>query len=91
MDVVANLIDKYKRGEEITDDDIRKNPIPVSDPVLYNKIGSMLSSILTKSAIKLKFKGILSVLVPSHETIKLYGGKLKSEFVNFEVVNFEEK
>lgn len=84
MDVVANLIDKYKRGEEITDDDIRKNPIPVSDPVLYNKIGSMLSSILTKSAIKLKFKGILSVLVPSHETIKLYGGKLKSEFVNFE-------
>jgi hypothetical protein len=39
---------------------------------------------LTSASIKLKFKGILSVLVPSHETIKLYGGKMKGDFTNFD-------
>lgn len=82
--VVQNLIDKYKSGEELTTKDIEDNPIAVSDPVLFNKVQSMLSSILTSSAIKLKFKGILSVLVPSHEIMKLYGERLKSDFVNFE-------
>lgn len=82
--VTQNLIDKYKAGQELTTKDIEDNPIAVSDPVLFNKVQSMLSSILTSSAIKLKFKGILSVLVPSHEIMKLYGGRLKSDFVNFE-------
>ena len=37
-----------------------------------------------KKVKKLKFKGILSVLVPSHETIKLYGGKMRGDFTNFD-------
>jgi hypothetical protein len=44
----------------------------------------MLSSMLTSQAIKLKFSGILSVLVPSHEIMKVYDGRLKGDFVNFE-------
>ena len=51
---------------------------------MFNKIQSLLSSMLTSTSIKLKFKGILSVLVPSHETIKLYGGKMRGDFTNFD-------
>lgn len=83
-DIASELIDKYRDGGTITLQDIERNPIPISDPLLFEKVQSMLSSMLTTDSIKLKFKGILSVLVPSHETVKLYGGKLKSDFTNFD-------
>lgn len=82
--IAYELIDKYRKGEQLQDKDFRQNPLPVSDPNLFNKISSMLSSILTNSAIRMKFKGVLSVLVPSHEIMKIYGGKLKNDFINFE-------
>ena len=82
--VAYELIEKYRNGQVITDADYLRNPVPVSDPMMFNKIQSLLSSMLTSASIKLKFKGILSVLVPSHETIKLYGGKMKGDFTNFD-------
>lgn len=82
--IAYELIEKYRSGQIISDADYIRNPIPVSDPMMFNKIQSLLSSMLTSASIKLKFKGILSVLVPSHETIKLYGGKMKGDFVNFD-------
>lgn len=81
--IAYDLIEKYRNNEIIGESDIKNNPIPVSDPILFNKVQSLISSTLTSAAIKLKFKGILSVLVPSHETIKLYGNNLRSDFVNF--------
>lgn len=82
--VAQQLIEKYRRGENITISDINRNPIAISSPVLFDKVQSMLSSMLTSQAIKLKFSGILSVLVPSHEIMKVYDGRLKGDFVNFE-------
>ena len=82
--VAYELIEKYRNGQVITDADYLRNPVPVSDPMMFNKIQSLLSSMLTSASIKLKFKGILSVLVPSHETIKLYGGKMRGDFINFD-------
>lgn len=92
-DIASELIDKYRDGGTITLQDIERNPIPISDPLLFEKVQSMLSSMLTSDSIKLKFKGILSVLVPSHETVKLYGGKLKSDFTNFdkEILELQEQ
>ena len=82
--VAYELIEKYRNGQVITDADYLRNPVPISDPMMFNKIQSLLSSMLTSASIKLKFKGILSVLVPSHETIKLYGGKMRGDFTNFD-------
>lgn len=82
--ITQELIDKYLNGEVLTDEDFKKCPLSISDPNIFNKTQSQISSILNKFSIKLKFKGILSVLIPSHEIMKIYGGKLKGSYKNFD-------
>lgn len=81
--LTKNLIDIYREKRTLTKSDIEKNRLALSDRTIFNKISSMLTSGLTKMAIKLKFSGTLSVLVPSHEIMKIYGGKLRGNFINF--------
>lgn len=82
--ITSELVDKFLGGKILTDEDFRKCPLSISDPNVFNKVQSQISSILNKSSIKLKFKGILSVLIPSHEIMKIYGNKLKGSYKNFE-------
>jgi hypothetical protein len=36
--VAYELIEKYRNGQIITDADYLRNPVPVSDPMMFNKI-----------------------------------------------------
>lgn len=78
--VMSQLIEKYNSGQKLEDADYQNVHIPVSDPAVFNKFQSLLGSILTKAAIKMKFSGILSVMVPSHEIMKIYGNHLRGDF-----------
>lgn len=91
--IAQELINKYLNGEILTDYDFQKCPIAISDSSVFNKIQSQISSILNKLGIKLKFKGILSVLIPSHEIMKIYGGKLKGAYGDFkkEILKLQEQ
>lgn len=82
--IAKELIQKYRNNGTLTDEDINSNIIPFSDRVVFNKISSLLTSGLSKMAIKLQFSGTLSVLTPSHEIMKIHGDRLRSNFVNFE-------
>jgi hypothetical protein len=46
--------------------------VPYSDNPVFNKIVSSLTVALTKSGIKTKMPGILSVLCPTQDIIKFY-------------------
>lgn len=76
--VVSELIDVYNNGT-----DLQKLPsidLPISDSAIFNKFVSTVASTLSKTAIKLKFDGLLAVLTPSHTIYKVFGGKLLNEF-----------
>lgn len=53
--------------------------IPYSDNSIYNKIVSSLTVALTKSGIKTKMPGILSVLCPTQDIIKFYKIRILNE------------
>jgi hypothetical protein len=67
-------MDKAKEGKEIKFKDI-KGVIPYSDPGVFRKVASTINVALTKSSIKIKIPGLLSVLCPSFGIMKLYGNK----------------
>lgn len=71
--VTRTLLDKTKKGEEIAFKD--KNIIPYSDPSVFRRLHSTISVALTRAAIKIKVDGILSVLCPSFNIMKLYNGR----------------
>jgi len=76
----ATEIIKYQtKGRSVTFEDI-KSVLPIDDPVILSNLMSRISSILTKSSIKMKFPGTMDVLVPSNGFIKLYGNKLLGEY-----------
>lgn len=56
--------------------------LPLSDNTVYAKVFSIIASYLTNSGIKQKIPGILSVLTPSHNIFKLYGGRKYESFTN---------
>lgn len=73
--LTKQLVAKYNKSQ-LQNSDI----IPISSGNVFDKVASILSSNLTSLAIKLKFSGILSVLCPSYEIMKLYGDRLYSSF-----------
>lgn len=56
--------------------------IPYSSSSIYSKIVNILAVTMTKAGIKTKMPGLLAVLCPTHDVIKLYrmyeGGKVRS-------------
>ena len=82
--LIAPLLDKKERGETVTLQDIQQLGIPYSDNSVYNKIISMCSVELTRKGIKAKIDGLLAVLCPSHNRVKLYGDRLLSSWDNEE-------
>lgn len=74
--IVNKLLELNKNGEFFK----YKDSIPFSDSQIYNKLISTVGVALTKAGIKVKMSGLLAVLCPSYDRIKLYGGKFLDEY-----------
>ena len=68
--IATDLIAKVRRGGKLTAEDAKT--IAYSEPTVFNKLVSNLSSIMTKAGIKAKMDGILSVLCPTQGIVKMY-------------------
>ena len=68
--IAEELIQKVREGKELTAEDARS--FPYSDPAVFEALVSNLSVIMTKSGIKAKMNGILSVLCPTQNIVKMY-------------------
>lgn len=68
--IATELIDKARKGQDLTFTDTKG--IPYSDPSIFNKLVTNLSVMMTKAGIKAKMNGILSVLCPTHNIVKMY-------------------
>jgi hypothetical protein len=66
-------------GKTFTYDNV-KGIIPFSNPKTFSKFVSTIAADINKNGIRQIFPGIMSVLNPSHEILKLYGGRLLSEW-----------
>jgi hypothetical protein len=61
--IAKEIIAKIRKGGVVTAEDAKS--LPYSDPAVFEKLVSNLSVIMTKSGIKAKMNGILSVLCPT--------------------------
>lgn len=77
--VALDLMNQAKEGKKIS---YANANIPLSDNNIYRKVFSTIASYLTKTGIKQKIPGVLSVLTPSHEIEKLYAGRKYESFDN---------
>lgn len=77
--IASDLIRQAREGKAIN---FAEALLPLSDNTVYSKIFSIISSYLTNAGIKQKIPGILSVLTPSHNIFKLYGGRKYESFTN---------
>ena len=77
--IALDLMEQAKTGKKISYADVN---IPLSDNNIYRKVFSTVSVFLTRSGIKQKIPGVLSVLTPSHEIMKVYGGRKYESFTN---------
>ena len=68
--IASDLIEKVRKGGKLTAEDA--STLPYSDPAVFEALVSNLSVIMTKSGIKAKMNGILSVLCPSQNIVKMY-------------------
>ena len=68
--IATELIQKVRKGQNLSEEDAKT--FPYSDPSVFDKLVSNLSVIMTKSGIKAEMDGILSVLCPTQEIVKLY-------------------
>lgn len=68
--IATELIEKARKGQELTFADTKG--IPYSDPAVFNKLVTNLSVMMTKAGIKAKMNGILSVLCPTNNIVKMY-------------------
>ena len=78
-DLAKEIMAKARNGNEIN---FSEQIIPLSDNNIYAKVVSTVNSYLTKTGIKQKIPGILSVLTPSHNIMKLYAGRKYDSFTN---------
>ena len=81
-DLAKELMQKARNGEDIK---FSEALIPLSDNNIYAKVLSTINSYLTKTGIKQKIPGILSVLTPSFGVNKLHAGRKYESFNNPEV------
>lgn len=72
--IAEKLILKAREGKEIRFQDV-KGIIPYSDSSVFKKLISTINVALTKSSIKTKIPGILSVLCPSYNIVQLVGDR----------------
>ena len=77
--ISLDLMEQAKAGKKISYADAN---IPLSDNNIYRKIFSTISAFLTRSGIKQKIPGVLSVLTPSHDIMKVYAGRKYESFDN---------
>lgn len=77
--VAMDLIEQAKAGKSIKFADAN---IPMSDNTIYRKIFSTVSTYINRTGIKLKIPGILCVLTPSYNIMKLYAGRKYESFNN---------
>ena len=77
--IALDLMEQARAGKKISYADAN---IPLSDNNIYRKVFSTISAFLTRSGIKQKIPGVLSVLTPSHEIMKVYGGRKYESFTN---------
>lgn len=75
--LAEEVIDKVKKGENV---DFKAIKFPFSDRTVFAKVLSSVTSFLTRSGIKQKIPGLLSVLTPSYNIFKLYGGRKLESF-----------
>ena len=68
--IAKEIIAKIRKGGVVTAEDAKS--LPYSDPAVFEKLVSNLSVIMTKSGIKAKMNGILSVLCPTQSIVKMY-------------------
>lgn len=68
--IASELIEKVRKGDKLTAEDAKT--LPYSDPAVFEALVSNLSVIMTKSGIKAKMNGILSVLCPSQNIVKMF-------------------
>lgn len=88
--IKQKLIEIEQSNINISDENLDKL-IPFSDGSIFNSLASQLSVDITKSAIKLKIDGVLSVLCPAYGFIKIHGGKKLSQYANEqELVNAQK-
>ena len=77
--IASDIIKQAKEGKEIKFSEVA---LPLSDNTVYAKLAATIASYLTKTGIKQKIPGILSVLTTSHEIFKLYAGRKYESFNN---------
>lgn len=82
--VASNLLEKFRNNKPISYNEITEK-LPISDPGLYNKVASILSLAITKSGIKIKVDGILSMLCPSEGFIRFRGDRLYGQWAPVEL------
>nr|DAM35366.1 MAG TPA: hypothetical protein [Bacteriophage sp.] len=80
--LAEEIINKVKKGEEVNFNSVK---FPFSDRTVFAKVLSSVTSFLTKSGIKQKIPGLLSVLTPSYGIFKLFAGRKLESFSNPEI------
>ena len=75
--ITQELLNKAKEGKEIAFKDAN---VPYSDPSLFRKLHSTIAVALTRGSIKIKVQGVLSVLCPSFNIVKIYNGKTLASY-----------
>lgn len=75
--VAIETVEALKSGKHVDFDSLK---IPLSDPTLYNKVITSITTFLNKNGIRNKLPGILGVLTPSNGIFKLYGDSMLSDF-----------
>lgn len=85
------LIEIERSNTQLSTNDLNKL-IPFSDGSLFNSLASQLSVDITKSAIKLKIDGVLSILCPAFGMMKIHGNKKLGQYKNeSELIKAQEK
>lgn len=80
--IAKDLIQEVKKGNKIKWNEVT---LPMSDNTIYSKLVSTIAVTMTRSGIKMKIPGLLSVLTPSKGIIKFYGDRKLESFDNPEV------
>lgn len=84
--VTQELLDKARKGE-----DFELQDIPYSDPSVFRKLHSTIAVAMSKAAIKIKVDGLLAVLCPSFNIVKIYNGKTYDSFENVQEIIKEQE
>lgn len=79
--IAEDLIAEAKKGKKIS---FKDAIFPLSDNTIYAKVLSIIASYLTNSGIKQKIPGLLSVLTPSFNIMKLYNNQKREYYKNFD-------